>query len=261
MLLLSSCVSKKQNIKVDLSKIDSLICSIQLIDKDTSNLVLDTVSSSVISEPVKDEKKSNPVDKNSLTTEISQKSVKIKYKTNTNIIKKETNDIKLGHVVYQTPDTMIVLVESSVIVRISKGKLDTNQIQQDLNGVINVVPINVTNKMEVKLVDPSPENGPSFNIRSVNKTEQIIEDEVYTQWDFTVVPLKTGYKELKLVVSIIKDGEVKEQTWSDIIRVKNNVSQKALSFWEKYWQWLLTTIIIPLIIFFYKKREDKNKKD
>jgi hypothetical protein len=187
--------------------------------------------------------------------------VVIKHKSNNNIIKKENDEIKIGNVLYQTPDTMILLVESKVIVRISKGKLDTNQITQDLSGPVTIVPINVTSKMEVKLVDPSPDNDPSFNIKSVNKSEQVIEDEVYTQWDFTVVPLKSGDHELKLVVSIIKGGEVKEQVWSDNIRVKNNVPEKVLTFWEKYWQWLLTTIIIPLVVYFWKKREDKKKKD
>lgn len=189
----------------------------------------------------------------------STKPVKIKYKKNNNIIKKETPEISLGNVIYQTPDTMILLVESRVIVRISKGKLDTNQMSQDLNGDVNVVPINVTSKMEVKLVDPSPESSPSFDIKSVNKSEQVIEDEVYTEWDFTVIPLKTGLHELKLVISIIKGDRIKEQTWSDTIKVKNNVPKKVLSFWEKYWQWLLTTIIIPIIVYFWKKREEKKK--
>ena len=189
----------------------------------------------------------------------SNKPVKIKYKKNNNIIKKETPEISLGNVIYQTPDTMILLVESKVIVRISKGKLDINQMSQDLVGNVNVVPINVTSKMEVKLVDPSPGSSPSFDIKSVNKSEQVIEDEVYTEWDFTVIPLKTGFHELKLVISIIKGDRVKEQTWSDTIKVKNNVPKKVLSFWEKYWQWLLTTIIIPIIVYFWKKREEKKK--
>lgn len=187
--------------------------------------------------------------------------VKINWKRNNNIIKKVSEEVKLGQVLYQTPDTMILLVESKVIVRISKGKLDTAQISEGLSGPVNGVKINVTSKMEVKLLDPSPDNDRSFEIRDINKSQQVIEDEVYTEWLFTVVPLKTGEHELKLVISIIRNGEIKEQTWSDTIRVKNNVPKKVLTFWEKYWQWLLTTIIIPIIVYFWKKREEKKKKD
>ena len=96
------------------------------------------------------------------------------------------------------------------------------------------------------------------SFKSVNKSEQIIEDEVYTEWQFTVVPLKSGNHELKLVVSMIKGDLVKEETWSDTIKVKSNVTKEALGFWEKYWQWLFTTIIIPIIIFFWKKKKKEN---
>jgi len=29
------------------------------------------------------------------------------------------------------------------------------------------------------------------------------------------------------------------------------------TFWEKNWQWLLSTIIIPFVIFIYKNRKKK----
>jgi len=192
-----------------------------------------------------------------IKNDVSKGVVRIKRIRNNNI-RRETADISIGRVIYQTPDTMVVLVESKVIVRISKGKLNEEQVVDGLSGSVNVVPINVTSKMEVRLVDPSPESAPSFNIKSVNKSEQIIEDEVYTEWQFTVVPLKSGNHELKLVVSMIKGDLVKEETWSDTIKVKSNVTKEVLGFWEKYWQWLFTTIIIPIIIFFWKKKKKEN---
>lgn len=185
------------------------------------------------------------------------KKLKTTLKKNNNL-QKETKDIKIGNVLYLTPDTMIVLIESKVIVRISKDK-NVENITSDLSGKANIVPINITNKMEVKLIDPSSDKDPSFTIKSVNKSEQEVDDETYTEWEFTVVPLKKGKHELKLVISIFRDGVSKEQVWSDTIEVKSNVSKKVLTFWEEYWQWLMTTFIIPIFLFFWKRRNGKKE--
>lgn len=187
---------------------------------------------------------------------IENKKVKIVTKKNNNL-KKETNEIKIGHVLYQTPDTMIVLVESKVIVRISKDKSIDNTLD-GISGKVNVVPINVTDKMEVKLVDPSPDNDPSFSVKSVNKSEQEVDGETYTEWEFTVVPLRKGKHELKLVISIFRDGKSKEQVWSDTIQVKANTPKRILTFWEKYWQYLMSTFIIPIFVFFWKRRKKED---
>jgi len=176
-------------------------------------------------------------------------------KRNVNVIKKITNNISLGNVVYKTPDTMQVLCESKVIVRIFKDRMDTSSVIEGMGSKVTMVPINVSGKMEVKLVDPSPDSDPTFNIKSVTKTEQNIMDDVWTEWEFTVIPLKPGIKELNLVITIIYDGGKKEQVWSDLIKVKSNVPMKVLGFWEKYWQWLFTTIILPVIVYFWKKRK------
>jgi hypothetical protein len=41
------------------------------------------------------------------------------------------------------------------------------------------------------------------------------------------------------------------------IQVKSNLSLGVKSWISQYWQWLMTTIIIPLFIFFYKKMSKK----
>lgn len=257
-ILLTGCLVKKEIPKNIIQSDSTLVSIVDTNNYNDNKIIIDT-------DNYKEHDKvlsSNPDPAPSPKIEEinnSKSTIKIKHIKNSNVIKKETPEISLGNVIYQTPDTMVVLIESKVIVRISKGKLNTEQITENLSGSIKVVPINVTSKMEVKLVDPSPESSPSFEIKSVNKYEQVIEDEVYTEWDFTVIPLKAGEHELKLVVSIIRGDEVKEQTWSDTIKVKNNVPKKVLGFWEKYWQWLLTTIFIPLVVYFWKKRDDKKK--
>ena len=81
-----------------------------------------------------------------------------------------------------------------------------------------------------------------------------------------VTPIKSGKTYLKLIIriKIEVDGEA---NYKDIvvfdkdIEVKANASLEVKSWLAEYWQWLMTTIIIPLVIFFYKKRNKKEEKD
>ena len=44
------------------------------------------------------------------------------------------------------------------------------------------------------------------------------------------------------------------------IEVKSNVAFNIKTWLSNYWQWLITTIIIPFIVWFYKKKSEEKKK-
>jgi hypothetical protein len=115
--------------------------------------------------------------------------------------------------------------------------------------------------MEVKLVDPSPIDDKTFSIVPDNDAEQLIEDgNEVTKWSWNVTPLKSGGANLKIVVAIIKNGNKKETVYQDNVNVKTNPGKTIPIFIGKYWQWFLSTLIIPFGVWLYNKKKEKEKE-
>ena len=163
----------------------------------------------------------------------------IPFKSNTSsIVNTETN---LGQVVYKVPDTMQVMKNYEVIVRISKSQTNV-EIHNNLNGKVFHKNIKTSNKMQVELIDPT-EN--SFKITPVNVQKQLV-DSTYTEWKFNVTPLKSGTNKLDLVISIFKDDDIKQVVYSDDIYVRSNPKAEIKSFWYDNWKWVFEKMLIPL---------------
>lgn len=161
----------------------------------------------------------------------------------------ETSSRKL---LYQIPDSMKLGKVSEVYVRISRYK-NSVSIEEGLSSSVRTRTITTTETMEVELIDPS---GNSFSIRPNNKAKQIVEnDTTYTEWRWDVTPVKSGQKSLKIIVSVIKEGNTKQTVYVDTVAVKSNAVYVTKGFFEKYWQWLCSTIIIPFIIWLWKSRK------
>ena len=170
------------------------------------------------------------------------------------------NEIGIGRVVYKIPDTMIILRNYDIIVRIMKKVNDSNKSDLNIHKNIGVkyvdTNIMITNRMEVDLVDSSPDS--CFKICRVNSGIQLIDNSSYTEWIFTVRPMKHGKKELKLVISIIEDGDKKQIVYTDVVNVKDDIGKDIFIFWKSEWKWIFTTILIPIFVYFWKKRNKKN---
>lgn len=169
---------------------------------------------------------------------------------------RSTND--LGQVIYKVPDTMKVMNNYEVIVRISKSSNNV-EITSNLNGKIFSKNIKTSNKMQVELVDPTN----SFQIKEINNQKQLV-DSTYTEWKFNVLPLKPGSNKLDLVVSIIKGDDIKQVVFSDEIFVHSNTPAQIKEFWYENWKWSIEKLIIPVITWFFGmwwgKRTEKRKK-
>jgi len=101
-----------------------------------------------------------------------------------------------------------------------------------------------------------------FDVVPDNNAVQLVENnESITQWTWNVTPLKSGTANLKIVVSIIKDGNKKEVVYQDTVKVNMDMEKEIPFFINKYWQWLLSTLVIPFVIWFYNRhKKDKEGK-
>lgn len=195
---------------------------------------------------------------------------------NMDIVDKTSNDTtsSRGTIAYSVPSEMVVGKQYSIKVRITKQKGDkANQIlvigdreipisDISLDSKITIENIRVERTMIAQLLS---EDG-SFKITTMNTENQIIEDEGYTEWSWVIVPLKKGTNYLKMIIkiNIVSNGASFQKdiiVFDKNIKVKANVTLGVESWISKYWQWIMTTIIIPLVIFFYKKRQSKKTQN
>jgi len=169
-----------------------------------------------------------------------------------------TNSTTQGHVAYKIPKDMTVRTTYQVIVRISKSTLN---IFENLNGEVKTTSIPITETMEVKLIDVSPSDRKMFDIIADNSAVQMVEDnEEITQWSWNITPLRSGKTKLKIVISIIRGGSTKETVYIDEVRVKADVTKSVPHFIGDYWQWLFSTLLLPLFYWLYAKRKKKKAK-
>lgn len=180
------------------------------------------------------------------------------YVNNTKVVS-NTSNLSEGRVVYKIPEKMKIRSTYKVLVRISKSK-SVISIYDSLSEKVITSTLPVTQTMEVKLVDVSPSDRKSFEIVDGNNAVQIIDDgDTYTEWSWNVTPIRVGNSKLKIVISIIRDGNKKDVVYEDSVEVEKDIQNQVKFFFESYWQWLLSTLAIPFIVWFYKDRKEKKE--
>ena len=113
--------------------------------------------------------------------------------------------------------------------------------------------IRISPVMKARLVDPS--NGINFRIVSKTNEEQFIEEGDYTRWIWNVTPLTNGNNNLSLVIDIsFNDKNKSIQVYDGIIYVYSNETflQKLGRFFIENWQYIFSSLLIPILIFLYK---------
>lgn len=180
---------------------------------------------------------------------------------NTKVIK-QSSELAEGRIVYKIPDVMKVRTTYKVLVRISKSK-NVVSIYDSLQGTVMESKIPVTETMEVKLLDISPADNKAFEIVDGNSGVQMVEEgETYTEWSWNVTPVRVGNSRLKIIVSVIRNGNKKDIVYEDSVEVQKDIWVQIGFFFKKYWQVFMTAIAIPFIVFLYKRRkENKKEKD
>ena len=182
--------------------------------------------------------------------------------------KLKENDTTSGWIAYSVPEEMKVAKTYSVKVRISKksgsqtkadlilGSADAIN-NPSLPSVATIEDVKVSGEMSAEL----RADAGAFDIKALSTPVQNIDNESYTEWEWVVTPKKSGDSPLKLIIRV-KDLNKDIVVFNKNIKIKKNVTVAVGGFFEKYWQWLITTIIIPIFIYFWnRKKKKRNKKE
>jgi hypothetical protein len=175
-----------------------------------------------------------------------------------------------GLIAYSVPNEMQVGEDYLVKVRISKQNDKTVLLVGDREIPISdnledvrVESITVSPIMSASLLSSKRD----FEITSLSTEIQNIDDEGYTEWSWSVIPLQGGENNLKLNVKIRIQEEGKDY-YKDItvferkIKVKSNLGSSIKDFIFKNWEWFMGVIFIPLFqwlwLLWKRKKEEKD---
>ena len=268
-----ACNSTKELAIVEKETIEIEIDSTRLVViEDTVPVRIDSVLAVVDYIRVKEEyqkEKLEPikvVDQNKVIKNKTNENVKIEDKTT-----KQTTDVvnEVGTMAYSVPDGMTVGKTYPVKLRISRDGNKVQLIEGDrsitiydstIKSKVIIESIRVESIMSAQLIGDSDK----FQITSLSTELQNIEKHGYTEWGWKIKPLKGGQSYLKLIVKV-RVKEDGQEFYKDItvfdknVDVKSNIGFSLWSFIQKYWQWIVTTIIIPLVIWWWKNRKTEKK--
>lgn len=178
-----------------------------------------------------------------------------------------------GIMAYNIPDDMTVGRHYEIKVRITKDAAGKQQLVVGEEGdmpiasvgeksTITIESIRVESVMSAELTSSDK----AFEITTSSTKEQNIEQLGYTEWAWDIKPVKSGEHPIKLVIKV---RIVNEQGgfYKDIVVFDRNIKAKAnlsysLSVWfGSYWQWLCTTFIIPIFLWWRKRKKERDTKE
>jgi hypothetical protein len=264
-LIIQSCVTTKELpiVVSETESKDSLFVDSSFIDSSFID------SSFIDSTIIQSENREGEIKEYLVNPKVS-KGEKVKVEVVDNTTSDDIKNESIGIMAYSVPDQMVVGKSYTIKLRISKEKNKIQLISGDRKITINDV--NVDSKITIESIRVEPIMSASllsdegkFLINPVSTEIQNIEDKGYTEWQWRLTPLRGGDNFLKLIVKVRISNENGE-FYKDItvfdksIKVKSNVVFSIKTWISTYWQWLISTIFIPLIVWFYKRNKKEKSK-
>ncbi len=169
--------------------------------------------------------------------------------------------LKFGKFAMAYSEKMKVGKKERIEVRLSRS--DQADLQHGLDKSGKIVweeLVKVGPEMRVEL------SGDAFDIQKPQEEDRFVPVSQFTSWIWYVTPLNAGehFLDLDVIVRIRLPNGKRESTTRSVLSKKIKISVNPLYtaglFFKEHWRWLLTTLVIPLIVYFYKARKKKKKK-
>lgn len=265
--ILTGCASSNSAISPDNNTHESYVENIESLDS-TKIIEVEVLDTQVV-ELVEELKRIPPLENRVQSIPVQIKKIKKKEQTdNLQVIDRtaDSTDTRKGWIAYSVPNEMKVSKNYSVKVRISKktsgqskytlilGREDAIN-NPDYPTVATIEDVRVSGEMSAELRGDLDD----FKIISLSTPNQNIDDESYTEWEWIVTPKKSGQSPLKLVIKV-KESNKDIIVFNKQIKIKSNMPVAVEGFFEKYWQWFMTTIIIPIFIWFWNRKKKRQTK-
>jgi hypothetical protein len=168
-------------------------------------------------------------------------------------------DLIPGKLAFDIPKKMKVGERYDVTFSITQS-LNENILFKGLDSTkFEIRNIDVSSGMRVLIYDP--EKGRNFEIHSQSANIQHVTSNKNTTWLWHIKPLKKGsHKIIAKVHATIytergTEREINQIVFNEEINVEATPVFTLSNFFNSNWQWLFGTLLIPLFVYFYRKRK------
>ncbi len=181
--------------------------------------------------------------------------------TTTNDIDAILHNLQLGNIIYNAPTSMNIRETTGIQLMLSVSEtIDELKQMITASGDVQSANIQVSDVMSATL-SASPT---VFEITPNTPDTQAISSTETNQWSWNVTALEPGNQILNLTINVILNGEPHTlRVFSQNINVNVPLPSRLSSFWGSNWQWLWTTILLPIggwIWHWYNKKNKKHNK-
>lgn len=170
-----------------------------------------------------------------------------------------------GNVAFNTPERM-QFHESRTIALIASPQLDPSALSQELrrrigrNDPVAVQGVQIAPLMEAQLVGE-----PAFDMTPLTPPRQPVSRAAPTEWRWTVRAMEDGRHILNLTINAVVtvDNERFPRSLNVLNRdidVYITAPQRIGMFLSGNWQWLVGTIVIPLVVWLWTNRRKQRRK-
>lgn len=137
--------------------------------------------------------------------------------------------------------------------------IDPKKEAEGLKGQLTKKGTVTANEIKVSKVVKAAIIAPEFIVTNITEEEQILSDTEPTEWLWSLEPKKAGSHDINLTVTAIITSNGREskhhiKTFEKTVTVEITTQQVILSWIQKYWQWLISTLLLPFGIWLYKKK-------
>jgi hypothetical protein len=171
------------------------------------------------------------------------------------IVEDELKKLAPGQILFNPPKKMRVGVRERVEVRISKNITEDLSTGLRGRGEPQIENISVNTFMKVHLT------GDNFDIKPLSEEEQVVFDEGFTQWEYDVIPNKSGNQILQLIVTVrIKIPGGEEKITYPVFERDIDVKVNIIYFITHLdWKWIIGSVIAIIGLILNELRRHQKK--
>lgn len=166
----------------------------------------------------------------------------------------------MGQIAYNNPDYLIVGRPCTFEIRLSKNREINIKKDFEGKGSIKVDTLELTSRVRVKLISSD-----DVIIEPIEPEEQALDNESFTIWTWNVIAQSVGTKNFKVRIGLANIDKIDPSLPKFVpgksfdITTKANLSYSVGNFIKTNWQWIISTLLLPIFIFFLNNFIRKNK--
>jgi hypothetical protein len=169
--------------------------------------------------------------------------------------------LHIGSVAFNTP-TALDRGETAEIEFLLSPKQSIKRLKERISqaGDREGARVQISDYMEADL------SGLNFSITRIGSERQLVLPDSTTRWAWEITPTRSGVLHLHLTLTAIltthgEERELEIRTFEKTLSIRVAWPVKVKDFVHENWQWLWTTILVPLGVWAGQRRRQSKRKD